>query len=41
VCSTGPWSAHFSAPFTGSIGPRFVSVRSTEPVFQPDSRACN
>jgi hypothetical protein len=41
VCSTGPWSARFSAPFTGSIGQRFVSVRSTEPVFRADPRACN
>jgi hypothetical protein len=41
VCATGPWSAHFSGPFTGSIGPRFVSVRSTEPVFRPEPTACN
>jgi hypothetical protein len=41
VCSDGPWLAHFSAPFTGSVGTRFVSVRSTEPVFRPDPRACN
>jgi hypothetical protein len=41
VCSGGPWSAHFSAPFTGSIGTRFVSVRSSEPVFSADTRACN
>jgi hypothetical protein len=40
VCGTGPWSAHFSGPFTGSIGPRFVSVRSTEPVFRTDPSAC-
>ncbi len=40
VCATGPWSAHFSGPFTGSIGPRFVSVRSTEPVFRPEATAC-
>jgi hypothetical protein len=40
VCSPGPWSARFSAPFTGSIGARFVSVRSTEPVFRPDTTAC-
>jgi hypothetical protein len=41
VCSTGPWSAHFSGPFTGNIGPRFVSVRSTEPVFRPNAAACS
>jgi hypothetical protein len=41
VCSDGAWVAHFSAPFTGSIGTRFVSVRSTEPVFRADPRACN
>jgi hypothetical protein len=40
VCATGPWSARFSGPFTGNIGPRFVSVRSTEPVFKVDSAAC-
>jgi hypothetical protein len=40
ACSRGPWLAHFSAPFTGSVGTRFVSVQSTEPVFQPDSSAC-
>ena len=41
VCSSGPWSAHFSGPFTGSIGPRFVSVRSTEPVFRADATTCS
>jgi hypothetical protein len=40
ACSRGPWQAHFSAPFTGNIGPRFVSVRSTEPVFRADPTAC-
>jgi hypothetical protein len=40
ACSTGPWMASFSAPFTGSIGTRFVSVRSTEPVFRTDPAAC-
>jgi hypothetical protein len=40
VCSTGPWSMHFSGPFTGSIGPRFVSVRSTEPTFRTDPAVC-
>jgi hypothetical protein len=40
ACSPGPWQVHFSAPFTGSIGPRFVSVRSTEPVFRPDAGLC-
>jgi hypothetical protein len=41
VCSSGPWSALFSGPFTGSIGSRFVSVRSTEPVFSADPSACS
>ena len=41
VCSEGPWKANFSAPFTGSVGSRFVSVRSTEPVFRSDGRACD
>jgi hypothetical protein len=40
ACSQGPWQAHFSAPFTGNIGPRFVSVRATEPVFHADPTAC-
>jgi hypothetical protein len=40
ACSPGPWQVHFSAPFTGSIGLRFVSVRSTEPVFRADPTAC-
>ncbi len=40
VCSTGRWTAEFSAPFTGSIGARFVSVRSTEPVFRAEPGAC-
>ena len=41
VCSAGPWRAEFSAPFTGNIGTRFVSVRSTQPIFRADLRACN
>jgi hypothetical protein len=41
VCATGSWRAEFQAPFTGSIGLRFVSVRSTEPTYRPDSRACS
>jgi hypothetical protein len=40
VCSDGPWVAHFSAPFTGSVGTRFVSVRSNEPLFRADPSAC-
>jgi hypothetical protein len=40
ACSSGPWQARFSAPFTGAIGLRFVSVRATEPVFRPDPSAC-
>ena len=41
VCAEGPWNTSFSAPFTGSIGSRFVSVRSTAPVFRAESRACS
>jgi hypothetical protein len=41
VCSTRDWTAEFSAPFTGSIGTRFVSVRSTEPVFRAYPAACS
>jgi hypothetical protein len=40
ACSAGPWSATVSGPFTGSIGMRFVSVRSSEPVFRADPTAC-
>jgi hypothetical protein len=40
VCSDGPWSLGFSAPSTGSVGTRFVSVRSSEPVYTPDPAAC-
>ena len=40
VCSSGPWRSQFSAPFTGNIGARFVSVRSTQPVFRADRSAC-
>jgi hypothetical protein len=40
VCSTGSWRAKFEAPFTGNIGSRFVSVRSTEPVYRPDPGIC-
>jgi hypothetical protein len=40
VCATTNWRAAFAAPFTGNIGSRFVSVRSTEPVFRPDPTAC-
>jgi hypothetical protein len=40
VCSRGPWTLRFQAPFTGGVGQRFVSVRSSEPVFSPDPAAC-
>jgi hypothetical protein len=40
VCSDGPWRLGFSAPSTGSVGTRFVSVRSSEPVYTPDPSAC-
>jgi hypothetical protein len=40
VCSDGPWSLGFSAPSTGSVGTRFVSVRSSEPAYTPDPSAC-
>lgn len=40
VCSDGPWRLGFSAPSTGSVGTRFVSVRSSEPVYTPDPAAC-
>ena len=41
VCSAGSWRAKFEAPFTGSIGIRFVSVQATEPVYRSDARACS
>jgi hypothetical protein len=41
VCSSGPWQARVSAPFTGAIGLRFVSVQATEPVFRADPTACS
>jgi hypothetical protein len=41
VCAAASWRAKFEAPFTGSIGSRFVSVQSTEPVYTADPRACS
>jgi hypothetical protein len=41
VCSNGPWRLGFSAPSTGSVGTRFVSVRSSEPVYTADPAACS
>jgi hypothetical protein len=41
ACSNGPWLAHVAAPFTGSVGTRFVSVQSTEPVFRAAPAACD
>jgi hypothetical protein len=40
VCSAGQWRATFAAPLTGVARDRFVSLRSTEPVFEPDPSAC-
>ncbi|MGH2996177.1 MAG: hypothetical protein ACRDM9_07665, partial [Gaiellaceae bacterium] len=40
VCSGAPWRVDFSAPPTASADGRFVSVRSTEPVYRPDPAAC-
>ena len=40
VCADGPWRADFSAPMTGFVGDRLVSVRASEPVFRPDPSAC-
>jgi hypothetical protein len=36
VCADGPWGMDFVAPATGSVGGRYVSVRSSEPVYRPD-----
>ena len=41
VCSSGPWLASFTAPLTGTVGDRFVSLRASEPVYTPDPSACN
>jgi hypothetical protein len=41
VCADGPWSLEFSAPSTGAVGGRFVSVKTSEPVYRPDPAACN
>jgi hypothetical protein len=40
VCSSGPWVAAFTAPLTGTVGDRFVSLRASEPVYTPDPSAC-
>jgi hypothetical protein len=40
VCSAGPWQVDFTAPATGSVGARTVSVRASEPVYRPDPAAC-
>jgi hypothetical protein len=40
VCADGPWSMDFAAPSTGAVGGRYVSVRTSEPVYQPDPSAC-
>ena len=41
ACALGTWRAGFEAPFTGSLGSRFVSVRSTEPTYRADPTACS
>jgi len=40
VCAEGPWSMDFVAPSTGAIGGRYVSVRSSEPLYRADPEAC-
>lgn len=40
VCADGRWSMDFFAPSTGAAGGRFVSVRSSEPLYRPDPSAC-
>ncbi|HXV58060.1 MAG TPA: hypothetical protein VD704_09340 [Gaiellaceae bacterium] len=40
VCSAGPWQVDFTAPATGSVGTRTVSVRASEPAYRPDPAAC-
>jgi hypothetical protein len=40
VCAPGTWRVEFSAPSTGSVGGRFVSVRASEPEFRADPAAC-
>jgi hypothetical protein len=41
VCSDAPWEVAFEAPSTGSVGGRYVSVRSSEPTYRPDASACS
>lgn len=40
VCAGGPWRVDFEAPSTGSVGGRYVSLRTSEPVYRPDPSAC-
>jgi hypothetical protein len=40
VCGAGPWSMDFTAPSTGAVGGRYVSVRSSEPEYRADPTAC-
>jgi len=40
VCAPGTWRVEFTAPSTGSVGGRFVSLRASEPVFNRDPTAC-
>jgi hypothetical protein len=41
VCGAGPWSMDFTAPSTGAVGGRYVSVRSSEPEYRVDPTACD
>ncbi len=40
VCADGPWRADFTAPSTGSVGGRIVSVQTSEPTYRPHPAAC-
>ena len=40
VCAPGSWTTDFEGPPTASFDGRFVSVRTSEPVFVPDPAAC-
>jgi hypothetical protein len=41
VCGAGPWSMGFTAPSTGAVGGRYVSVQSSEPEYRADPTACD
>jgi hypothetical protein len=40
VCGGAPWHVDFTAPSTGTVGSRFVSVRATRPAYRADPSAC-